>query len=180
MANDNNKNNKNNIMDTNDENNINISNKQNVMDNDSKKNTILITKIVLDFDDALFPSHRYREHEILKYHESSSLESVETGRDLFTSKEPNFIQLKKKIDLVIFKLMELYEISNFVILSTGDYKWIKSTLSYYNYLLSAYNIKIYSTQQWHQKHENDFNINCSLESKTFIMKMLLNKWKNEA
>ncbi len=55
----------------------------------------------------------------------------------------------------------------------GDYKCIKSTLS-------AYNIKIYSTQQWHQKHPNDFNINRSLESETFIMKMLLNKRKDKA
>jgi len=35
----------------------------------------------------------------------------------------------------------------------------------------------YSTQEWHKNNPNDFNINNSLESKTFIMKMLLNKWK---
>merc|ERR1712244_214163 len=49
----------------------------------------------------------------------------------------------------------------------------------YGYLLSAYNTEIYSTQQWAQKHPNDFNANNSLQGKSFLMKMLLKKWKKE-
>eukprot|EP01083_Nonionella_stella_P016777 46838_1 len=149
-------------------------------DTEDTTDTIVITKVILDFDDALFPSHLYKQHEILKYHESTSTESVETGRECFKEKEPSFMQLKKKIDLICFKLMQRYSKDNFVILSTGDYQWVESTLGYYEYLLSAYNIQIYSTQQWAKTHPNtDVNTHGSLSAKTFLMQMLLQKWRNE-
>ena len=147
---------------------------------EQKQEIKIITKCILDFDDALFPSHRYKYHNILKYHESSSKEGIHFGRDKFQNEcETDFIKLKKDIDLVIFKLMQRYSKDNFIILSTGNYQWIKSTLKYYQYLLSAYNVKIYSTQEYHSKHPNHFDINNSLQSKKFIMQSLLKKWKFE-
>merc|ERR1719361_3060900 len=148
----------------------------------AKSETIVITKVVLDFDDALFPCHQYRQHGMLKYHEQSSKESIQTGRDIFKNeKEPKFQALKEKIDLVIFKLMQLYNgKDNFVILSTGNYEWVASTLKHFGYLLSAYNTQIYSTQKWIADHPNDFNLSNSLEAKSFLIQMLLKQWKAEA
>ena len=158
----------------------NIQTNKKMVDSNSSE-TIVITKVVLDFDDALFPSHQYRQHGMLKYHEFSSKESVETGRDIFKNeKEPMFQTLKQKIDLVIFKLMQLYNKDNFVILSTGNYEWVQSTLKHYGYLLAAYNTQIYSTQKWIAEHPNDFNLSNSLEAKSFLIRMLLKKWKQEA
>merc|ERR1712151_849799 len=75
--------------------------------------------------------------------------------------------------------MQLYNKENFVILSTGNYEWVASTLKYYGYLLAAYNTPIYSTQKWIAEHPNDFNSNNSLEAKSFLFRMLLKKWKTE-
>ena len=149
-------------------------------DDDNKNDSVTITKIVLDFDDALFPSHQYRQHGMLQYHQTASKQSVEYGRNIFKNeKEPNLMALKQKIDLVIFKLMQLYNKDCCVILSTANYDWVHSTLKHFGYLLSAYNTPIYSTQQWVKEHPKDFDNSNSLQAKQFLIKMLLAKWKKE-
>lgn len=142
---------------------------------------IMITKVILDFDDCLFPSSVYRKHDLLRYRECSHDDPFSSARSKFTELEPNFLRLKKDIDLKLFKLMQLYGKENLVIVSTGDYQWIKSTLTDYDYLLYNYNIEILSTQQYHKEHpqQSDFNVANSLQSKQFLMKRLLSRWRAE-
>mmetsp|Transcript_24226 Transcript_24226/g.38967 ORF Transcript_24226/g.38967 Transcript_24226/m.38967 type:complete len:504 (+) Transcript_24226:120-1631(+) len=149
---------------------------------DEEEETVIVTKVVLDFDDCLFPSSLYRRHNLLRYHESECDEPISAGRHKFHELEPDFARLKKDIDLVCFKLMQMYDKENFCILSTGDYQWITSTLKDYGYLLSAYNTRIISTQQWHKTHpqqQKHFNVSNSLQSKQFLMKHLLSQWREQ-
>ena len=114
----------------------------------------VITKILIDFDDTLFPSTSY------------------LGRERYDIEFNNkFSKLKKNIDFVIFKLMQLYGKENVIILSAADYDWVSNLLTENDYLLAAYKTSIISTRKW------KFNANDSFESKRYIMNYLLKQWK---